>query len=56
MGGVAPQLITTIEDVSMIAAITEILPETTHRFCMWHIIDKVPEKVGPSISQDQNFW
>jgi hypothetical protein len=55
MGGVAPHLITTDEDASMKAAIAEILPDTAHRFCMWHIMDKVPEKVGPSIREDQNF-
>ncbi|XP_021307743.1 protein FAR1-RELATED SEQUENCE 5 [Sorghum bicolor] len=39
MGGVAPHLITTDEDASMIAAIAEILPNTANRFCMWHIMD-----------------
>jgi hypothetical protein len=38
MGGVAPHLITTDEDASMKAAITQILPGTAHRLCMWHII------------------
>jgi len=56
MGGVAPHLITTDEDASMKAAIAQILPDTTHRFCMWHIMDKVPEKVGPSIRKDEKFW
>jgi len=49
MGGVAPHLITTDEDASMKAAIAQILPDTAHRLCMWHIMEKVPEKVGPSI-------
>ena len=56
MGGVAPHLITTDEDASMMAAIAQILPDTAHRFCMWHIMDKVPEKVGPSIRKDEKFW
>jgi hypothetical protein len=56
MGGVAPHLITTDEDASMKAAIAEILPDTTHRFCMWHIMDKVSEKVGPAIREDLKFW
>jgi hypothetical protein len=56
MGGVAPHLITTDEDASMKAAIAEVLPNTTHRLCMWHIMDKVPEKVGPSIREDEDFW
>jgi transposase-like protein len=45
MGGAAPHLIITDEDASMKAAIGLILPETTHMLCMWHIMDKVPEKV-----------
>jgi len=56
MGGVAPHLITTDEDASMMAAIAQILPDTAHRFCMWHIMEKVPEKVGPSIRNDEQFW
>jgi hypothetical protein len=23
---------------------------------MWHIMEKVPEKVGPSIREDKEFW
>jgi transposase-like protein len=56
MGGVLPHLITTDEDASMKAAISKILPDTTHRLCMWHIMDKVPEKARPSLREDQDFW
>jgi hypothetical protein len=52
MGGVSPHLIITDEDASMKAAITKILPDTIHRLCMWHIMDKVPAKVGPSLRED----
>ena len=38
------------------AATAQILPDTAHRFCMWHIMEKVPEKVGPSIRNDEIFW
>ena len=55
MGGAAPHLITTDEDASMMSAIAQILPDTAHRFCMWHIMEKVPEKVGPSIRNDEIF-
>ena len=55
MGGAAPHLITTDEDASMMSAIAQILPDTAHRFCMWHIMEKVPEKVGPSIRNDDFF-
>uniref|UniRef100_UPI003D76D68B uncharacterized protein LOC141614087 n=1 Tax=Silene latifolia TaxID=37657 RepID=UPI003D76D68B len=29
--------------------------KTRHRLCMWHIMKKLPDKVGPSISQDTTF-
>jgi hypothetical protein len=51
MGGKAPRLIITDEDASMKSAIRTILPNIIHRFCMWHIIEKVPEKVGPPIKR-----
>jgi len=56
MGGVAPHLIITDECPSMKAAIDQILPETVHRLCMWHIMEKVPEKVSPSLREDKDFW
>ena len=56
MGGVAPHLIIIEEDASMKAAIAQILPNTAHRLCMWHIMEKVPEKVMPSIREDEKFW
>ena len=56
MGGVAPQLIITDEDASMKAAIPHILPDIVHRLCMWHIMKKVHERVGPSIREDEDFW
>jgi transposase-like protein len=52
---VPPHLIITDEDASMKAAISKILPDTTHRLCMWHIMDKVPEKVSPSLTEDREF-
>jgi hypothetical protein len=56
MGGAAPHLIVTDECASMKVAISEIMIETIHRLCMWHILDKVPENVSPSLREDQTFW
>jgi len=56
MGGAAPHLIVTDECASMKAAINQILPNTTHRLCMWHIMEKVPERVSPSLREDREFW
>ena len=56
MDGVAPRLIVTDEDASMKAAIEEVLPTTIHRLCMWHIMRKLPEKVGPPLREDEHFY
>ncbi|XP_074313713.1 protein FAR1-RELATED SEQUENCE 5-like [Silene latifolia] len=29
--------------------------KTQHRLCMWHIMKKLPDKVGPTICQNTNF-
>ncbi|KAK1258448.1 Protein FAR1-RELATED SEQUENCE 4 [Acorus gramineus] len=36
----------TYEDPAMTAAIARMLPQTHHQFCIWHIMKKLPEKVG----------
>jgi len=56
MDGAAPHLIITDECASIKAAIKHILPNTTHRLCMWHIMEKVLERVSPSLREDQEFW
>jgi hypothetical protein len=37
MGGKAPRFIITDEDASMKSTIRTVLPNTIHRFCMWHL-------------------
>ena len=56
MAGVAPRLIITDEAVSMKNAIDKVFPTTVHRLCMWHIMEKLPEKIGPLIREDSDFW
>jgi hypothetical protein len=56
MGGVAPTLIITDEATSITNAINIVFQTTVHRFCMWHIMDKVPEKIGPSVREEPEFW
>ena len=56
MDGAAPRLIVTDEDQSMKAAIEHIMPNTIHRLCMWHIMRKLPEKVGPPLREDEHFY
>ncbi|XP_038707587.1 protein FAR1-RELATED SEQUENCE 5-like isoform X2 [Tripterygium wilfordii] len=40
-----PKMIITDQDPAMSKAIAEILPNTLHRFCMWHILSKFSEKL-----------
>lgn len=43
--GVQPRIIVTDQDKSMKAAVAEVLTDSRHRLCMWHITDKLPNKV-----------
>jgi transposase-like protein len=56
MGGKAPRLIITDKDASMKLAIRFIFPDTVHRFCIWHIMEKMLEKVGSPTNKDKQFW
>ncbi|XP_042988747.1 protein FAR1-RELATED SEQUENCE 5-like [Carya illinoinensis] len=46
MDGNAPKAIITDQDRAMKNAIAIVFPNTRHRFCLWHILKKVPEKLG----------
>ncbi|XP_041001764.1 protein FAR1-RELATED SEQUENCE 5-like [Juglans microcarpa x Juglans regia] len=46
MDGIAPKAIITVQDRAMKNAIALVFPKTRHRFCLWHILKKVPEKLG----------
>jgi hypothetical protein len=56
MGGKALRLIITDEAASMRLAIKTVFPESIHRLCMWHIMEKVGEKVSPPTRDDPIFW
>ncbi|XP_042056395.1 protein FAR1-RELATED SEQUENCE 5-like [Salvia splendens] len=43
--GVAPKLIITDQDLGMKVAVNSVLVDTRHRWCMWHIMFKVVEKL-----------
>ncbi|XP_042972714.1 protein FAR1-RELATED SEQUENCE 5-like [Carya illinoinensis] len=43
---VAPKAIITNQDRAMKNAIAIVFPETRYRFCLWHILKKVSEKLG----------
>ncbi|XP_042983153.1 protein FAR-RED IMPAIRED RESPONSE 1-like [Carya illinoinensis] len=46
MDGIAPKAIITNQDRAMKNVISIVFPESRHRFCLWHILKKVPKKLG----------
>ncbi|XP_042965428.1 protein FAR-RED IMPAIRED RESPONSE 1-like [Carya illinoinensis] len=46
MNGRAPQAIITDQDRAMKNAIGIVFPNTRHRYCLWHIMRKLPEKLA----------
>ncbi|XP_041020470.1 protein FAR1-RELATED SEQUENCE 5-like [Juglans microcarpa x Juglans regia] len=46
MDGIVPRAIITDQDRAMKNVIAIVFPQSRHRFCLWHILNKVPEKLG----------
>ncbi|XP_074568528.1 protein FAR1-RELATED SEQUENCE 5-like [Curcuma longa] len=42
----APKVIITDQDPVMTKAIAQVFPQTMHRYCLWHILNKFSEKLG----------
>ncbi|KAL2930456.1 Protein FAR1-RELATED SEQUENCE 5, partial [Bienertia sinuspersici] len=55
MGGHKPKCIITDQDPAMKAAIAQVFTSSVHRFCIWHIMRKLSEKVGYSLNSDDDF-
>ncbi|XP_019163047.1 PREDICTED: protein FAR1-RELATED SEQUENCE 5-like [Ipomoea nil] len=53
--GDAPSCFVTDQDPAMRIALEQVYPGSRHRFCMWHIMMKVGEKVGPELAKDTVF-
>lgn len=49
MNGKEPYCLITDQDPAMGIAIPKVFKSCQHRFCMWHIMKKVPEKIGGKI-------
>ncbi|KAK9740487.1 hypothetical protein RND81_03G039100 [Saponaria officinalis] len=56
MGGCYPVTIITDQCLGIKARIENVFTgKTQHRYCMWHIMKKMPEKVGSAICRDTEF-
>ncbi|XP_057249928.1 protein FAR-RED IMPAIRED RESPONSE 1-like [Beta vulgaris subsp. vulgaris] len=55
MGNCQPTCLITDQDAAMKQAIEKVFSKTIHRLCMWHIMKKVPVKVGPDMCRTTKF-
>ncbi|XP_021735088.1 protein FAR-RED IMPAIRED RESPONSE 1-like [Chenopodium quinoa] len=46
MNNRAPKAILTDQAAAMRMPLAEVMPNTVHRWCLWHIMSKIPEKLG----------
>ncbi|XP_021771802.1 protein FAR1-RELATED SEQUENCE 7-like [Chenopodium quinoa] len=53
MSGNEPNCMITDQDPAMKIVVTSVCKKTEHRFCMWHIMKKLPDKVEKSIMQEE---
>ncbi|CAH9117170.1 unnamed protein product [Cuscuta europaea] len=53
MHGCPPSGIITDQDRAMQNDIQLVFPNTKHRWCLWHIMKKVPEKMGGLTDKDE---
>ena len=50
-----PTYLITDQDLAMKIAIKNVFPYTIDKLCMWHIMSKVTDKVGPKLNKDEFF-
>ncbi|XP_057546008.1 protein FAR-RED IMPAIRED RESPONSE 1-like [Amaranthus tricolor] len=55
MGECMPTYLITDQDPAMKIAIKNVFPNTIHKLCMWHIMSKVTDKVGPELNKNEDF-
>nr|GEX54938.1 hypothetical protein [Tanacetum cinerariifolium] len=51
----APNIVVTDQDEAMRLAVAAEFPESKHRLCMWHIMQKIPSNIVSRIYDDTNF-
>ncbi|XP_057542427.1 protein FAR1-RELATED SEQUENCE 5-like [Amaranthus tricolor] len=55
MGDCMPTYLINDQDSSMKIPIKNVFPNTIRKLCMWHIMSKVADKVGPELNKDEFF-
>lgn len=55
MGGPTPRVIITDQDKFLTEAAVDVFPSTCHCFCLWHVLSKIPEKLGCVIDCNEKF-
>ncbi|XP_076927503.1 protein FAR1-RELATED SEQUENCE 5-like [Bidens hawaiensis] len=53
--GFAPAVVVTNQDPAMKRAIGDVFPNSRHRLCMWHIMDKLFGKIGSGLCNTTDF-
>ncbi|XP_074305933.1 protein FAR-RED IMPAIRED RESPONSE 1-like [Silene latifolia] len=55
MGGKEPKYIITDQDAGILKAVPLVFKTARHRYCMWHIMNKVPSKLGMTRDDYSDF-
>ncbi|XP_074298981.1 protein FAR1-RELATED SEQUENCE 5-like [Silene latifolia] len=56
MGGKYPKCIITDQDAGIKAGVKKVFKDKTHhRYCMWHIMKKLPDKIGSTLYRETHF-
>ncbi|XP_076904642.1 protein FAR1-RELATED SEQUENCE 5-like [Bidens hawaiensis] len=53
--GRQPKVVVTDQDPAIKQAIESVFTESRHRLCMWHIMKKIADKVGPALCNNEHF-
>ncbi|CAM8986454.1 unnamed protein product [Rhodiola kirilowii] len=55
MGGQAPKVIITDQEVTLKSVISQVFPNAAHCFCLWNVMGRVSENLGHNIKSHENF-